>query len=37
MTNEDKIIIVFCILLSILCAAAGLIYLGYALAGWLAS
>jgi hypothetical protein len=37
MTNEDKIIIVFCILLSILCVAMALVYAGYALAGWLTS
>jgi hypothetical protein len=36
MTNRDKILLLYCVLLAALCAAVGLIYLGYALAGWLA-
>jgi hypothetical protein len=37
MTNEDKLVVIFCVLLSILCAAVGLVYAGYALAAWIAS
>jgi hypothetical protein len=36
MTNSDKMLLLYCVLLAMFCAAIGLIYLGYALAGWLA-
>ncbi len=37
MNNNDKILVVFCMLLSVVCVAMALVYAGYALAGWLAS